>query len=97
MKDHPYALLWVSVKAGHGDEAVDAARKAGARGGTVLKGSRCSTEEASSFLGISIRDEQDFVMIVVPQEPEIRRHAGSHRRLRPEHPRPRCNSRPAGR
>ena len=41
MKDHPYALLWVSVKAGHGDEAVDAARKAGARGGTVLKGSRC--------------------------------------------------------
>ena len=68
MKDHPYALLWVSVKAGHGDEAVDAARKAGARGGTVLKGSRCSTEEASSFLGISIREEQDFVMIVVPQE-----------------------------
>ena len=58
MKDHPYALLWVSVKAGHGDEAVDAARKAGARGGTVLKGNRCSTEEASSFLG----------MIVVPQE-----------------------------
>ena len=68
MKDHPYALLWVSVKAGHGDEAVDAARKAGARGGTVLKGSRRSTEEASSFLGISIREEQDFVMIVVPQE-----------------------------
>ena len=34
----------------------------------VLKGSRCSTEEASSFLGISIREEQDFVMIVVPQE-----------------------------
>jgi len=68
MKDHPYALLWVSVKAGHGDEAVDAARKAGARGGTVLKGNRCSTEEASSFLGISIREEQDFVMIVVPQE-----------------------------
>ena len=68
MKDHPYALLWVSVKAGHGDEAVDAARNAGARGGTVLKGNRCSTEEASSFLGISIREEQDFVMIVVPQE-----------------------------
>ena len=68
MKDHPYALLWVSVKAGHGDEAVDAARKAGARGGTVLKGSRCSTEEASSFLGVSIREEQDLVMIVLPAE-----------------------------
>ena len=32
-----------------------------------------------------------------PAGAEIRRHAGSHRRLRPEHPRPRCNSRPAGR
>ena len=68
MKEHPYALLWISVKAGHGDEAVDAARKAGARGGTVLKGSRCSSEAASSFLGISIREEQDLVMIVLPAE-----------------------------
>ncbi len=68
MKEHPYALLWISVKAGHGDEAVDAARKAGARGGTVLKGSRCSSETASSFLGISIREEQDLVMIVLPAE-----------------------------
>lgn len=68
MKEHPYALLWISVKAGHGDEAVDSARKAGARGGTVLKGSRCSTETASSFLGISIREEQDLVMIVLPAE-----------------------------
>ncbi len=68
MNDQPYALLWVSVKAGHGDEAVDAARKAGARGGTVLKGSRYSTEDASSFLGISIREEQDLVMIVLPAQ-----------------------------
>ena len=68
MSAHPYALLWVSVKAGHGDEAVDAARRAGARGGTVLKGSRCSSETASSFLGVSIREEQDLVMIVLPAE-----------------------------
>ena len=68
MSEHPYALLWVSVKAGHGDEAVDAARRAGARGGTVLKGSRCSSETASSFLGVSIREEQDLVMIVLPAE-----------------------------
>lgn len=68
MKAHPYALIWASVKAGYGDEAVDAARKAGARGGTVLKGSRCSTEAASSFLGVSIREEQDLVLIVLPAE-----------------------------
>lgn len=67
MSEHPYALIWVSVKAGHGDEAVDAARKAGARGGTVLKGSRRSSDTVSSFLGVSIREEQDFVMIIVPQ------------------------------
>ena len=63
-----YALIWVSVTGGYSDDVVDAARKAGAKGGTVMKGRRRSSERVSHHFGISMQEEQDFVMIVVPRE-----------------------------
>ncbi|MCD8144235.1 MAG: transcriptional regulator [Oscillospiraceae bacterium] len=63
-----YVLVWVSVANGFSDEVVDAARDAGARGGTVIKGRRRNSERASEFFGIPTQEEQDFVMIVVPRE-----------------------------
>ena len=63
-----YALIWVSVMGGYSDDVVDAARKAGAKGGTIIKGRRRSSEQVSHHFGISMQEEQDFVMIVVPRE-----------------------------
>lgn len=63
-----YALIWVSVMGGYSDDVVDAARKAGAKGGTIMKGRRRSSEHVSHHFGISMQEEQDFVMIVVPRE-----------------------------
>ena len=63
-----YSLIWASVASGYSDEVVAVARKAGARGGTVLKGRRHNSERASQYLGLCLQDEQDFVMIVVPRE-----------------------------
>ena len=63
-----YALIWVSVAGGYSDDVVDAARKAGAKGGTVMKGRRRSSERVRHLFGISMQEEQDFVMIVVPRE-----------------------------
>lgn len=63
-----YSLIWVSVASGYSDEVVDAARNAGAKGGTVMKGRRRSSERVSHHFGISMQEEQDFVMIVVPRE-----------------------------
>lgn len=63
-----YTVLWISVAGGYGDDVVEAAREAGARGGTMMKGKRCGTEYAMQCLGISMQDQQDFVMIVVPKE-----------------------------
>ena len=63
-----YALIALSVKRGFSEDAVRVARAAGATGGTVLKGSRMCDGEASDFLGISLQDEQDFVMILTPKE-----------------------------
>ena len=63
-----YALIWVSVTGGYSDDVVDAARNAGAKGGTVMKGRRRSSERTSHHFGISMQEEQEFVMIVVPRE-----------------------------
>lgn len=63
---HEYSLIWVAVESGYSDAVVDAAREAGAKGGTVIKGRRRNSERATQFFGISIQEEQDFVMIVTP-------------------------------
>lgn len=63
-----FSLIWVSVASGYSDDVVDVARAAGARGGTVMKGRRRNSEHASQYFGISLQEEQEFVMIVVPRE-----------------------------
>ncbi len=63
-----FSMILVAVAKGYSEEVVDAARAAGARGGTVLRGRRSNSEEVSSRLGISLADEQEFVMIIVPKE-----------------------------
>ena len=68
MGDTEYALLLVSVTGGFSDQVIDAACGAGARGGTVIKGRRRSDEQTRQRFGISLQEEQDFVMIVVPRE-----------------------------
>lgn len=69
MKEKPeYTLICVSVSNGYSDDVIDAARDAGAKGGTVIKGRRRGSERVSQHFGISIQEEQEFVMIVVPRE-----------------------------
>lgn len=68
MGDTEYALLLVSVAGGFSDQVIDAACGAGARGGTVIKGRQRSDERTRQRFGISLQEEQDFVMIVVPKE-----------------------------
>lgn len=63
-----YNVIWVSVAAGYSDDVIDTAKEAGAKGGTILRGRRRNSEHVSQHFGISIQDEQDFVMIIVPRE-----------------------------
>ena len=63
-----YTMILVAVKAGYSDEVIEAATKAGAGGGTVIRGRRQGTEAMVQFLGISMQEEQDFVMIIAPKE-----------------------------
>ena len=60
-----YAAIWVALSNGY---AIDAARSAGAMGGTILKGRRQNSERISRKLGISMQEEEEFVVIVTPRE-----------------------------
>lgn len=61
-------LILVIVNQGYVDQVMDAAKVAGARGGTVIHGRGIGHEEAQKFLGLSIQSEKEIIMILVPKE-----------------------------
>ena len=68
MRETCYAMIIVAVREGFSDDVIDTAVKAGANGGSVIRGRRRGSEAVVQFLGISMQEEQDFVMIIVPKE-----------------------------
>lgn len=63
-----YAMVCVAVDNGYSEDVVEAARGAGARGGTVLKGVRRVGEKTSQFMGMAMQEEQDIAIIIIPRE-----------------------------
>ena len=61
-------LLVVISNQGHNDEVMEAARAAGAKGGTVLRGVGTEVKEAERFLGVSLGTEKELSLIVVRTE-----------------------------
>ena len=43
-----YTAIWVALSNGYSSDAIDAARSAGAMGGTILKGRRQNSERISA-------------------------------------------------
>lgn len=64
MKDTAYSLLVVIANQGYSDMVMDAARAAGAGGGTVLHAKGSGMEKAEHFMGISLAAEKDVIFIV---------------------------------
>ena len=56
------------VNSGFSEAVMDAAKKFGARGGTVLNGRGTAGKDAEKFFGISVQPEKEIVLIVVPAE-----------------------------
>jgi len=63
-----YELIIAIVNRGHVDMVMDAARKGGATGGTVLHGKGTGYETAQRFYQMSIAQEKEMVLIVAPAE-----------------------------
>ena len=59
-----YELIVAIVNRGHVDDVMDAAREAGATGGTVLHAKGTNPEGANRFFGLSIADEKEMIMIL---------------------------------
>ena len=68
LKGTEQELLVVVGNQGYSEEIMDAARKAGARGGTVIHARGTGQDKAERFLGISLASEKDMILIVTPTE-----------------------------
>ncbi len=61
-------LIVVVCEKGHTDEVMQAARGAGAGGGTILHAKGTGTEIAQKFYGISLAEEKEMILIVAKEE-----------------------------
>ena len=63
-----YEAVFCIVNDGFSDVVMDAAKEAGARGGTVIHARGTANKEAENFFHITIQPEKEIVMILVPAE-----------------------------
>lgn len=63
-----HAMILVTINQGYSDDVMYTARAAGATGGTILKGLKCSPAEVAKRFGIPIQEEQEVIAIVVPKD-----------------------------
>lgn len=63
--DFEYELIVVVLNAGYADTAMDAAREAGAGGGTVLHAKGTGNMRGEKFFNMRFADEKDMIYIVV--------------------------------
>jgi len=63
-----FDLIITIVNRGFDDVVMDAARSAGATGGTVLNARGAGVHEAEKFFGISIQPEKDLILILAKRE-----------------------------
>lgn len=66
-------LIVVICEKGHTDLVMDAARAAGARGGTVIRAKGTGSQYTDKFFGLSIAEEKELIYIVstTPKKSEI--------------------------
>ena len=61
---YDYELIMVIANQGATDQVMDAARSAGARGGTVIHGLGTGSKNAEKFYKVSIASEKEIILIV---------------------------------
>lgn len=68
MSASKHEMIMCIVNAGFSETVMEAAKSAGARGGTILSGRGTANKEAESFFHIAIQPEKEVVMILVSAE-----------------------------
>lgn len=62
------SLILVAVNQGHTDKVMETAKKAGARGGTILRAHFNGPEESKQFYGITLQAEKEIIMILATNQ-----------------------------
>ncbi|MBR5088613.1 MAG: P-II family nitrogen regulator [Ruminiclostridium sp.] len=63
-----YEMIFCIINAGFSETVMDAAREAGARGGTVIRARGTAGKEAEELFKITIHPDKEVLMILVPKE-----------------------------
>ena len=63
---YQHEAIFCLVNSGYSDVVMEAAKKLGARGGTVINARGTAPKDAESIFGITIQPEKEIVMILVP-------------------------------
>ena len=66
------SVSYTHLNSGYFDQVMDAAKAAGASGGTLIHARSLGSKEAEKYLGITMQPEKELVLILAPQE---KRHA----------------------
>ena len=72
METFSHSLIIAISEKGHSNDVMDAARAAGAKGGTIVHAKGTGAHLASRFFGISIAEEREMIYIVVPSKDRAR-------------------------
>lgn len=63
-----HEVVFCIVNSGFSEAVMDAAKKVGAKGGTIINARGTAGKEAEKFFGISVQDEKEIVMILTSTE-----------------------------
>lgn len=64
--EHHNNLIVISVNEGYTEDVMHAAKKAGATGGTVIKGRLADTEQFSEFVDTDVDEDREILLILAP-------------------------------
>ena len=64
-EERKFELVVCIVNAGYSDNVMNAARSAGAKGGSIVRGRGSANPEAEEFFGITITPDKEMVLILV--------------------------------
>lgn len=63
-----HEAIFCVVNSGYSEAVMNAAKKLGAKGGTVINARGTASKEAETFFHITITPEKEIVMILVPKK-----------------------------
>jgi len=67
-QSYEYDLIVAITSHGYADDVMDAARSAGAPGGTILRARGAGIQQAEKFFGLSIQPEKDMLLILAKKD-----------------------------